>query len=72
MLLILIWLPMNVTAMMTTLIMISCPVAGMVVLFSLLNEFELEFPTKLMCLSTVLSVITLPLIILLADILRHI
>lgn len=52
------------TAASTTLIEASCPVAGVAVLFSVLNGYETEFPTKLMCLSTILSVVTVPLMIL--------
>ncbi len=48
---------------MTTLIMAACPVAGVVVLFSLISNFEVKFPTKLMCLSTLVAIITLPVII---------
>lgn len=51
---------------MTTLIMATCPVAGVVVLFSLLSNFDVKFPTKLMCLSTLGAIITIPLVICLA------
>ncbi|MCP0887787.1 AEC family transporter [Ligilactobacillus sp. WILCCON 0076] len=56
-------------ATLTTLILISCPVAGTIVLFSLLSNFDIEFPTKIMCLSTLVSIVTVPLMILLASIL---
>lgn len=71
-LLVLIWLPLNTPALMATLIMVSCPVSGTAVLFSLLNDYDLEFPTKLMCLSTVFSIASLPLLILCADLLLQI
>ena len=59
-------LPLPAIAKMTTLIMASCPVAGVVVLFSLLSNFDVKFPTKLMCLSTLAAIITIPLVICLA------
>ena len=59
-------LPLPAIAKMTTLIMASCPVAGVVVLFSLLSNFDVKFPTKLMCLSTLVAIITIPLVICLA------
>lgn len=55
---------LNHEALMATIIMVSCPIASLVVLFSLLNDLELEFPTKIMCLSTLLSVVTIPVLIL--------
>lgn len=59
-------LPLPAIAKMTTLIMATCPVAGVVVLFSLLSNFDVKFPTKLMCLSTLGAIITIPLVICLA------
>ncbi len=59
-------LPLPAIAKMTTLIMATCPVAGVVVLFSLLSNFDVKFPTKLMCLSTLGAIITIPLVIFLA------
>lgn len=56
-------LPLPTIAKTTTLIMAACPVAGVVVLFSLLSNFDVKFPTKLMCLSTVAAIITIPLVI---------
>ena len=56
-------LPLPSIAKMTTLIMAACPVAGVVVLFSLISNFEVKFPTKLMCLSTLVAIITIPVII---------
>ncbi|MBC9720696.1 MAG: AEC family transporter, partial [Lactobacillus sp.] len=60
-------LPLPSIAKMTTLIMAACPVAGVVVLFSLISNFEVKFPTKLMCLSTLVAIITIPVIISLAN-----
>lgn len=51
------------TAFLALTIMMSCPVAGVVVLFSILNNYDVKFPTKLLCLSTIVSVITIPLLI---------
>lgn len=65
-LLILTIIPLSYTAKISTLIMASCPVAGVVVLFSLISNYDVKFPTKLMCLSTLSAVITIPLIIFLA------
>ncbi len=59
-------MPLPVIAKMTTLIMAACPAAGIVVLFSLLSNFDVKFPTKLMCLSTLVAIITIPLVIYLA------
>lgn len=58
---------LNKIAYVALVIMISCPVAGVVVLFSILNNFDVKFPTKLLCLSTIISVITIPLMLCLAD-----
>lgn len=51
------------TAFLALTIMMSCPVAGVVVLFSILNNYDVKFPTKMLCLSTIVSVITIPLLI---------
>lgn len=48
-------------------IMISCPVAGVIVLFSILNDFDVKLPTQLLCLSTLVSVCTIPLMMWLAS-----
>lgn len=57
---------LNNLARMAIIIMISCPVAGVVVLFSILNNYDTKFPIKLLCLSTSCAVITIPLLIWLA------
>lgn len=56
-------------ALMAIVIMISCPIASLVVLFSLLNDLDLVFPTKILCLSTLVSIFSIPLLVLLAGIL---
>lgn len=64
------WLiPLAHLAKLATLIMAACPVAGVVVLFSLISKFDVKFPTELMCLSTLFAIITLPLMIILGTIL---
>lgn len=60
---ILIIVPLTQTAKLAVLIMAACPVAGVVVLFSLMSGYDVKFPTKLMCISTLVAVITIPLMI---------
>lgn len=67
---ILLLMPLSYTAKITTLIMAACPVAGVVVLFSLISDYDVKFPTKLMCLSTLSAVATIPLIIFLATLIK--
>ncbi|MGN1272520.1 MAG: AEC family transporter [Lactobacillus sp.] len=67
---ILVLIPLSYTAKITTLIMAACPVAGVVVLFSLISNYDVKFPTKLMCLSTLSAVVTIPLIIFLATVIH--
>lgn len=56
-------------AYMAIAIMIACPIPGLIVMLSLINNQPLEFPTQSLCLSTILSVITLPMMIMIAAIL---
>lgn len=72
MVIILAFMPLSQTAYLTTIIMIACPTAGLVVLFSLLNHYELEFPTQFLCLSTLFSVVSLPLIIFFANFMTNV
>ena len=63
------WLiPLTHLAKISVLIMATCPVAGVVVLFSLMNKYDIKFPTELMCLSTILAIVTLQIIIILGTI----
>lgn len=62
-------LPLTNIAYLTIVIMASCPIAGLIVMLSLINNQALDFPSQSLCLSTLLSVVTLPLIIMLASIL---
>ncbi|MDD6255432.1 MAG: AEC family transporter [Eubacteriales bacterium] len=55
-------IPLDHVAASTTLIEASCPVAGTAVMFSILNEYDVQFTTRLICLSTVMSVLTIPVI----------
>lgn len=59
-------LPLSHSAYLAIAIMVSCPIPGLVVMLSLINDQPLEFPTQALCLSTILSVITLPLVIMIA------
>lgn len=54
-------------AYIALIIMISCPIAGVVVLFSILNDFDVKLPTQLLCLSTLMSIFTIPLMIWIAS-----
>lgn len=64
---ILLSVPISGQAAWAILIMASCPVPAVVVLFSLLNNFDAEVPTSYLCLSTLCTIFTLPLIILVAQ-----
>ena len=64
---ILLSVPISGQAAWAILIMASCPVPAVVVLFSLLNSFDAEVPTSYLCLSTLCTIFTLPLIILVAQ-----
>ncbi|OLF69613.1 AEC family transporter [Loigolactobacillus backii] len=54
------------TALLATATMAACPVAGIVVLFTLLNDGDPAFAVKLMSLSTLFSIVSLPLMIAIA------
>lgn len=54
------------TVWMATLLLSACPVAGYCVLFAGVNAKDTVFPTKLVALSTLLSIVTIPLIVSLA------
>lgn len=57
------WLPLTKTAYLATVIMLACPIPGLVVMLSLVNQRSTKFPTEILCLSTISSVLTLPLMI---------
>lgn len=62
-------LPLSQTAYLAIVIMASCPIAGLIVMLSLMNNQPLDFPSQSLCLSTLLSVISLPVVIMLASML---
>ena len=51
------------TVMMSSVIMSACPVAATTVLFAKMRDMDAEFPTKLMAVSTLLSMVTIPLVV---------
>lgn len=51
---------------MPTILLSACPVAGYCVMFAGVNGKDTAFPTRLMALSTMLSVVTIPLVVALA------
>lgn len=53
-------LPIDPIAKMAILISISAPVGAMLVIFSVRHDQETQFATRLLCLSTLLCVVTLP------------
>lgn len=64
---ILLIIPMNSDAKIATLAMASAPIAGVSVLFCLMFNKSTDFPSRALCLSTIFSVVTLPVIILLGS-----
>lgn len=64
---ILLIIPMNSDAKIATLAMASAPIAGVSVLFCLMFNKSTDFPSRALCLSTIFSVVTLPVIILIGS-----
>lgn len=56
-------IPMKTDAKIATLAMASAPIAGVSVLFCLMFNKSTDFPSRALCLSTIFSVVTLPMII---------
>ena len=56
-------IPMKTDAKIATLAMASAPIAGVSVLFCLMFNKSTDFPSRALCLSTIFSVVTLPVII---------
>ena len=54
---------MKTDAKIATLAMASAPIAGVSVLFCLMFDKSTDFPSRALCLSTIFSVVTLPVII---------
>jgi len=64
----LLWvLPVSATARMATLIPMACPVAAFLVLFSVKSDVDTTFPSSLVALSTVASIVSVPAILALAS-----
>jgi malate permease and related proteins len=59
-------LPIDPIARMAILISIAAPVGAMLVIFSVRHDQNTEFATRLLCLSTLLCVVTLPLALVVA------
>lgn len=59
-------LPIDPVARLSVLIPVATPVAAFLVIFSMLHDRDPRFATRLMCLSTLLSVVTLPGVLVLA------
>ena len=60
-------LPIDPIARMAILISVATPVGAMLVIFSIRHDQETQFATRLLCLSTLLCVITLPLALVVAS-----
>lgn len=70
MFLLLLWpLPLDPVARMAMMISLSAPVGATVVIFSVKYGRDTQFATRLLCLSTLLSVVTLPTMLFLAGLL---
>lgn len=63
------WLPLDPVARLSILISVSTPVGAFLVILSVRNDLDARFATRLLCLSTLLSVLTLPLVLAAADLL---
>jgi predicted permease len=61
------WLIIDKTALVACILMTACPVAGNSVLFAQMSDVDTVFPIKLMTASTLLSVLTIPLVVYLAS-----
>ena len=61
------FLPIDPVARMAILISVSTPVGAFLVIFSVRHDQDTQFATRLLCLSTLLCVITLPLALVVAS-----
>lgn len=66
-LMLLMFMDLPAEARLTMLVMSACPVGGFTVLFSNLFNMDKRFPTRYMCLSTILSILSVPVMILAAQ-----
>ena len=54
------FVPLDPTARLGTFVAAACPVAAFVVIFSVRHERDTDFPTRLLCTSTLASIVTVP------------
>jgi len=59
--------PLSTTARLATLIPLACPTAAFLVLFSVRSKQDTAFPSLLVALSTVVSIVTVPAVVALAS-----
>lgn len=53
----------NKMVLLSSVLMSACPVASYTVLFAKMKDYDTGFPTKLMAISTLLSIVTIPLVL---------
>lgn len=58
-------MPLNYDAKIAIMILSAAPVAGIIVMFNLINNRNTDFATRTLCLSTLLSAITMPALLML-------
>jgi len=63
------FVPLSTTARLATLIPLACPTAAFLVLFTVRSKCDSTFPSSLVALSTVMSIVTVPAIVALASLL---
>lgn len=63
------FIPIGHVAKLAILISVSTPVAATLVMFTVRSDRDSVFPTRLLCLSTLLSIVTLPAVLTLASVL---
>ncbi len=61
------WVTIDPTALMALILMTACPVAAYSVIFAQMTDLDTAFATKLMAASTLLSVVTIPIVAYLAS-----
>jgi predicted permease len=57
--------------MLACLVPIACPVAGNTVLFPDLYDIDTKFASRLICVSTLFSVVTIPLLVYIVSVLKY-
>jgi len=63
------FVPLSTTARLATLIPLACPTAAFLVLFTVRSKCDSTFPSSLVALSTVMSMVTVPAVVALAGML---